>query len=107
MTLTTLRWLCWGGLALLIAYDIVVGLPSRVFMSLLIAAILLAVRDLNKRLEVLELGLKSDRFDALTKRFDELNKRLRWLEYKFFGADRDDMLSEEWSERNHASEYEP
>jgi hypothetical protein len=104
MTATHIRWLWWGVIALLIAYDIVIGIPSRVFMFILLVLILWALRDLNKRLEALE---SMERLDGLTKRFDELNKRLRWVEFKFFGADRDDMLSEEWSARHKAGEYQP
>lgn len=87
-------------------YDLVVGIPNRVATSILIAVIFWALGDLNRRLEKLELE-SVQHLDALTKRFDELNKRLRWIEFKFFRADRDNMLSEEWSARNHASEYEP
>lgn len=63
--------------------------------------------DLNKRLEAT--GRESvEQFNALTKRLDELNKRLRWVEFKFFGADRDDIFSEEWSARQRAGDqYEP
>ena len=105
MTATRVKWLWWVGIVLLIAYDFVVGIPSRVFMSMVLVAIFWALSDLNKRLQALESTESS--FDELTKRIDELNKRLRWIEYKFFGADRDNMLSEEWSARNNAPEYEP
>jgi hypothetical protein len=104
MTATHIRWLGWGVIALLIAYDMVIGIPSRVFMFILLVLIFWALRDLNKRLEVLE---STERFDGLTKRLDGLNKRLRWVEFKLFGQDRDDIFSEEWSARNNASEYEP
>jgi len=106
MTAPKLKWLWWGGIVLLIAYDMVIGIPSHVLLSILIVAILWALSDLNKHLEVLE-RKSTEQFDGLTKRFDELNKRLRWVEFKFFGADRDDVLSEEWSARHKAAEYEP
>jgi hypothetical protein len=106
MTATNLKWLWWAGVVLLILYDLAVGIPNRVATSILIAVIFWALGDLNRRLGKLELG-SVQRLDALTKQFDELNKRLRWIEFKFFGADRDNMLSEEWSARNRASEYEP
>ncbi len=104
MTATHLRWLWWGVMALLIAYDLVIGIPSRVFMFILLVLIFWALRDLNKRLEALE---SMERLDGLTKRLDEINKRLRWVEFKLFGSDRDDMLSEERSARNNAGEYKP
>jgi hypothetical protein len=106
MTATNVKWMWWGGIALVIAYDMVVGIPSRVFMSILMVAVFWILHDLNKRLEALELE-STERSDGLTERLDKLNKRLRWIEFKFFGSDCDDMLSEEWSARNKATEYEP
>jgi hypothetical protein len=106
VTATNLKWLWWAGVVVLILYDLVIGIPNRVATSILIVAIFWALGDLNKRLEKLELE-SVRRVDELTKRFDELNKRLRWVEFKFFGTDRDNMLSEEWSARHRAGEYEP
>ncbi len=106
MTAANLKWLWWAGVVLLILYDLVIGIPNRVATSILIAAIFWALGDLNKRIEKIELE-SVKRLDALAKRFDEFNRRLRWVEFKFFGADRDNMLSEEWSARHHAREYEP
>jgi hypothetical protein len=106
MTATKIEWL-WGAVVLLlIAYDVVIGIPSRVFALILIALLIWALVDLNKRLEALE-HKSVGRLDELANRFDELNKRLRWVEFKFFGADRDDIFSAEWSARHDASEYEP
>jgi hypothetical protein len=62
--------------------------------------------DFNKRLEAMQSD-STKRFDGLAKRLDELNKRLRCVDYKAFGVGRDDMLSGEWSARNNAAEYKP
>ena len=106
MSATTVNWLWWSGVVLLIAYDIVIGIPNRVFMAIMLIAVFLALGDLNKRLEAAKRAV--ERLDALAKRMDDLNKRLRWVEFKFFGADRGDILSEEWSARQRAGDqYEP
>lgn len=104
MTATTVNRLSWIAVVLLIAFDIIVGIPYRVFFAILLIAVFWALNDLNRRLEKLEKQLE---LAALSKRFDELSKRLRWLEHHVFGADRDDMLSEEWSARQQADPYEP
>jgi hypothetical protein len=84
------------GLVLLIAYDAVIGIPIRVLLWILGIAAFWTLGRLNQRLEILE---QSERLDALSKRMDGLNERLRWVEVWLFGNDRDDMMSKEWSER--------
>jgi len=107
MTATSVNWLWWSGAALIIAYDMLIGIPNRVFMAILLMAVSWTLGDLNKRLEASERE-SVKRFDALTERLDGLNKRLRWVEFKFFGADRDNVLSEEWAARQRAGDqYEP
>jgi hypothetical protein len=103
---TTKVWLWWAVVILLFAYDMVIGIPNRVFVSFLLIAVVWALGELHRRLEALDLK-SGERCDAIAKRLDEVNKRLRWVEFKFFGADRYNMLSGEWSARHHAEEYKP
>lgn len=106
MTLLRVRILIWIGVASLIAYDWRFGIPSRITVAIVLVAIAWMLGDLNARLQKTETE-STRRLHELTQKFDRLNKRLRWVEFKSFGADRDDLLSEEWSVRNNAAEYEP
>jgi hypothetical protein len=104
MTASTVNRLFWIGLVLLIAFDMIIGIPNRVFMAILLIGVFWALSDLNKRTESLE---RKSEEDTLCKRLDELNKRLRWVEHHLFGVDRDNMMSEEWSARQRVDPYEP
>jgi hypothetical protein len=66
VTITVKKWLFFSGLALVIAYDVLIGIPDHVLFSFLLAALFLAIGDLNKRLEKVERG------DAPAKRLDGL-----------------------------------
>jgi hypothetical protein len=77
---TTKVWLWWAVVILLFAYDMVIGIPNRVFVSFLLIAVVWALGELHRRLEALDLK-SGERCDAIAKRLDEVNKRLRWVEF--------------------------